>query len=364
MTSFNNNKFNLVKFVEIFLSNSTIISYGFITAIDYDNVVVTPAVTDKVSVEKIRCTFMNLGDEIFAVNRNPVLGMRVLVLSPNKAAEGMFESYNQLKAEQGQAYIATGSPAVYSSQFAFCIPIMKSTSRSLNSLVIDSNLLSLELKTEIMALLENDIEIDLKGNSSIELHEDTEHFRGCYGNMEETFGMVEGTNGTEKPGTYVYKEIYGKFSSVEKNYESGLKVTVGKAYEKPFLENKGNLVDASAPVTLVFGAQSPINLNAGAPLTLTFGESVVTITADSENGLDISLTGATKATISAETGKLSFSNSTGSLKDILDKIADLFTNMTTIGPNVVPGTPYTAAATPATAALAAELKTLVAGIFE
>ena len=372
MTTFDESKFSFAKFVEVFLSNTTIVSYGFITAIDYGSVIVTPAVTDKVSVEKIRCTFMNLGDELFAVLRKPVLGMRVLVLSPNKAAEGMFESAAQLNATEGKAYISTGSPAIYSSQFAFCVPIMKATSQALSSLVIESAFLTADIKHEIIASFDNPVELDLMGDSSIELHEGTEHFRGCYGNIEETFGMVQGTSGTEKDGDYVYKTTYGKFSSVEKNYESGVKATIGKAYEKPFLTEKGALVDSSAPVTVDFGTKAPVTVSFGdtvslthhKPLTIVFGEGTMTITADPENGLDIALTGASKATITAATGKLKFSNSIGSIKDVLDKIADLFTNMTTIGPNVVPGAPYTAGATPATEALAAELKTLVAGIFE
>jgi hypothetical protein len=372
MDAFERNKFNQSSFIEYSLSKMTIISYGFISAIDFNTVIVTATVSDTGIAKKIRCVFMNSGDSIFAVCRKPVIGMSVLVLSPNKAAEGMYETSAQLIKDKKQEFIVTGKPAVFSSQLALCIPVVKANFQSLNNLVINNTNLTLEIKNELFAELTNSIEIDLKGDSSIELHEGTEHFRGCYGNMEETFGMVEGISGTEKEGDYIYKKTYGKFSSVEKNYESGAKITVGKAYEKPFLADKGALLDSSAPVTMEFGAGAPVTLSFGAPvalqnnapLTLTFGESVLVITADAENGLDIALTGSTKVNISAAAGKFSFSNSTGSLKDILDKVADLFTNMTTIGPNVVPGAPYTAGATPATAALAAELKTLVAGLLE
>ena len=372
MSTFEYNKYNSAKFIELIISKMTIVSYGFITAIDFDSVIVTQAISDTGRGDKIRCTFMNLGDDIFSVLRKPYIGMRVLVMSPNKAAEGMFESLAQLQADEGRNYILTGSPAAYSSQFAMCIPITKAGSQIISTLLIENELLSAEIKQELMVEFKEAVELDFKGNTSIELHEGTDHFRGCYGNMEETFGMVQGIEGAEKSGDYVYKTTFGKYSSVEKNYESGLNVTVGKAYEKPFLTEKGALVDSSAPVTIELGAQAPVttnfgapvSLNHGAPLTLTFGESTMTITADSENGLDIALTGTTKVNISAETGKFSFNNTTGSLKDILDKIADLFTNMTTIGPNVVSGAPYTAGATPATAALATELKTLVAGLFE
>lgn len=355
MDSFEQNKYNSVKFIEAVLSNTTIVSYGFITAIDFDSVVVSPAVSDG-RMEKIRCVFMNLGDPVLTVNRKPTLQMTVLVLSPNKAAEGMYEPYEQLNMNEGRDCILTGSPAVYSSQYAICIPITNSIFQALNSITIDSTLITAEIKTEIMASLYGAVELDLFEDTSIELHEGTEHFRGCYGNMEQTFGMVQGIGGAEKEGDYIYKETYGKFSSVEKNYESGAVITVGKAYEKPFLDNKGALVDSSAPVT--------IELGTGAPVTLTFGDSAMTVTADAENGLDIVLTGALKVSLTADAGKFSIANTSGSLKAIMDKIADLFTNMTTIGPNVVPGAPYTAAATPATATLAAEIKTLVAGLLE
>ena len=364
MDAFERNKFNEESFIKYVLGNSMIVSYGFISSIDFDTVTVTTLVSDKKYADKITCVFMNLGNDQFSIALEPAVNMRVVVLSPNKGAVGMYETEAQITKEQGRNFISASAPAVYSSQFCFCIPLLRSTVQSLSSLIINNDALIGEIKHEMIMTLFEAMELDIMGDSNIELHEGTKHFRGCYGDMEQTFGMVEGTNGTEKPGTYVYKEIYGKFSSVEKNYESGLKVTVGKAYEKPFLENKGNLVDASAPVTLELGTAAPVNGNFGAPVTLIFGESVMTITADAENGLDISLTGNTKVNITAATGKFSIKNSTGSLKDVLDKVADLFTNMTTIGPNVVPAVPYTAAATPATVALATELKTLVASLLE
>lgn len=356
MDAFQLNKFNETQHLQKFLSGAVIVSYGFITAVESDTVEVTLSVSDTGSAEKVSSTFMNLGDDLFSVQRRPAIGMRVMVFAPNKAAEGMYESYAQLNLNEGRNYVMTGSPSVYSSQFTFCVPVTKSSSQAISALIIDSTSLTAEIKQEMLITLYSNLEVDLKGDSSIELHEGTDHFRGCYGNMEQTFGMVEGIGGAEKDGDYVYKETYGKFSSVEKNYESGAVITVGKAYEKPFLDDKGALIDSSAPVT--------IELGTGAPVTLTFGETAMTITADTENGLDIVLTGALKVSLTADAGKFSIANASGSLMTILDKIADLFTNMTTIGPNVVPGAPYTAAATPATATLAAEIKTLVAGLLE
>ena len=364
MNNFEQSKFNITAFIQQLISGRVIVSYGFITDVNPDFVTVTAAVSASVTPSKIKCVYMNLGNELFSVNSEPEIGTRVLVLSPDKAAEGMYESYEQILENEGRSFILTGAMSSYSSQFAMCIPIMEASSVAVNRLMVNDELLSLILSTEVSASIDNNIEIDTFGDSSIELHEGTEHFRGCYGNMEETFGMVEGIGGAEKEGDFVYKDTYGKFSSVEKNYESGLKVTVGKAYEKPFLTDKGALLDSSAPVTMEFGTGAPVTLQHGAPLTLAFGEGVMTITLDEENGLDIALTGSTKVNISAATGKFNISNSTGSLKAILDKVADLFTNMTTIGPNVVSGAPYTAGATPATAALATELRTLVAGLLE
>lgn len=372
MDAFERRKYSEAAFFKLMLSNSVIVSYGIITAVDLDTVEVTLSVSSKNFADKVSCTFMQLGNEQFSLSFKPEINMRVVVFSPHKGATGMFDSSVQLKAKTGKNFISTGAPVIYSSQQAFCFPLMKATSSALSSLLVDNNILTLEVAHSLISSINGDINLLINKDTVIEFNEGTKHVKNCEGNLEETFGMVQGISGTEKEGDYIYKKTYGKFSSVEKNYESGAKITVGKAYEKPFLADKGALLDSSAPVTMEFGASAPATLSFGAPvalqnnapLTLTFGESVLVITADAENGLDIALTGSTKVNISAAAGKFSFSNSTGSLKDILDKVADLFTNMTTIGPNVVPGSPYTAGATPATAALATELKTLVAGLLE
>lgn len=372
MDAFEKRKYSEAAFFKLMLSNSVIVSYGTVTAIDLDNVEVTLSVSSKNFAEKISCVFMQLGNEQFSLSFRPEISMRVIVFSPHKGAPGMYSSFEQLKSKTGKNFISTGSPAIYSSQQSFCFPLMESTSSALSSLLVDNNVLTLEIAHSLITSINGSVNLFVSKDTVIELNEGTNHTRNYEGNMEETFGMVQGISGTEKEGDYIYKKTYGKFSSVEKNYESGAKITVGKAYEKPFLADKGALLDSSAPVTMEFGASAPVTLSFGAPvalqnnapLTLTFGESVLVITADAENGLDIALTGSTKVNISAAAGKFSFSNNTGSLKDILDKVADLFTNMTTIGPNVVSGAPYTAGATPATAALATELKTLVAGLLE
>ena len=373
MDAFQYNKYNEREFVKQLIADSVIIAYGFITAIDFDNVTVTLAVSDRGTAERVRCTFMNIGSELFSLSMKPVEGMRVLVMSPNKAAEGMYESYTQLNLNQGRDYILTGSPAIYSSQFAFCIPVMKSTTQAISSLIIDSSALTAEVKQELLITLFSTVEVDLKGDTNIEFHEDTEHFRGWYGNLSETFGMIEGIGGTEKEGDYEYEETYGKFSSVKKNYESGFTAVIGKAYEKPFLVDKGALIDSSAPVTLTFGKEAPavltasapitVNMGAGVPVTLNFGDSVVTVAVDSSTGLNITLSGSAPVQIVADAGMVKLGNTAGTLKAVLDQIADLFTNMTTIGPNVVPGAPYTAAATPATALAATNLKALIDSIF-
>ena len=364
MDAFEKSKYSEAAFFKLMLSNSVIVSYGTITAIDLDSVEVALSVSNKNFAEKINCTFMQLGNEQFSLSFRPEIGLRVVVFSPHKGTPGMYNSAAQLKAKTGKNFISTGAPAIYSSQQAFCFPLMKATSSALSSLLVDNNILTLELAHSLMSSINGNINLLINKDTVIEFNEGTKHIKNCEGSMEETFGMVEGIGGAEKEGDFVYKETYGKFSSVEKNYESGLKVTVGKAYEKPFLTDKGALLDSSAPVTMEFGTGAPVTLQHGAPLTLAFGEGAMTITLDEENGLDIALTGSTKVNISAATGKFNISNSTGSLKAILDKVADLFTNMTTIGPNVVPGAPYTAGATPATTALATELKTLVAGLLE
>jgi len=320
--AFERNKYSELDYVKNIISDAMIVSYGSISVIDSDSVVVTQAVSDTGAAERIRCTFMNLGSSVFSLALRPAEGMRVVVLSPNRAVDGMYDSLEQIEKSHPKGYIDTTNASSYSSQHALCFPMVKATTQALSSLIIESDLVTAEIKTELVASLKDTVEIDLYGDSSIELHEETEHFRGCYGNMLQTFGMKQGIEGKEKEGTYEYEETFGKYSSVKKNYESGAEITVGKAYETPFLEDKGALIDSSAPVT--------INLGATAPVTLTFGENKVIIKAD-VNGLDIDLTGAAKVNITAVDGKFGISNKDGSLKDIFDKISELCAAINTIG---------------------------------
>lgn len=356
MDAFELRKYSEAAFFKMMLSNSVIVSYGTITAIDLDCVEVTLSVSSTNFADKISCTFMQLGNELFSLSFKPKIGTRVVVFSPHKGAPEMYDSSAQLKAKTGKNFISTGSPAVYSSQQAFCFPMIKSTSSSLSSLLVDNNIITLEIAHSLVTSINGAVSLIINEDTAIEFNEGTQHIRNCEGDMDESFGMIQGADGVEKEGTYTYKETYGKYSSVEKNYESGAKITVGKAYETPFLADKGELVDTAGPVV--------IELSAAAPVTLTFGDSQVTIKADTEAGLDIALKGALKINVTAETGKFTLSNGTTSLKAVLDKIADLFSNITTIGPNVVPGAPYAAASDPATLALATELKTLIAGLLE
>jgi len=352
MDAFERNKFNEETFTKFILANSTIVSYGFISAIDFDSVTVTLTVSDKKAAEKVTCLFMNLGNEQFSTTLKPALNMRVLVFGMNKAASGMYDTAAQITAKQGRDFIFNNSPAIFSSQYAICIPILRSNIQSLSSLIIDSEALVAEIKHDVLASLSETLELDLYGDTNIELHEGTEHFRGYYGNLEETFGMVQGASGAEKPGTYVYKETYGKYSSVEKNYESGMTAVIGKAYAKPFLDDPGAISDvASAPVV--------INLGTGAPVTLTFGDSKLIIKADTTDGFSIVMKDALKVNIMADSGKVKIGNTSTTLKLVLDKIADLCASINTIGG------PAAQNLNPAVAAqFSGELKTLIAGLFE
>jgi len=374
MDAFDRNKYNELAYVQSILSNAVIVSYGFITAIEFDSVIVTLSVSGSLTAERAKCTFMNLGSELFNINLKPAVGMRVIVLSPNKSAPGMFDSIEQISINEGQDYILTGSPAVYSTQNSICIPMVKASVQAMNALIVDNGTISAEVKLSLIARIQSSVEIDLLSDSNIELHPGTKHFRGCYGDMEQTFGFLQGIGGAEKPGTYVYKETYGKFSSVEKNYESGAVINVGKTFEKPFLENKGAAVDSVAPVTLVFGKNAPVNFTASAPVTLNlsdttpvtlnFGGTAVSIKVDKTTGLDIKVTGSAPVKIMAATGLVKLGNSVDTLKGILEGLADLIDGLTTIGPNVVPGAPYTAATSPAAKALIVTLKSKIGTIFE
>ena len=321
--AFERNKYSELDYVKNIISDAMIVSYGSISVIDSDSVVVTQAVSDTGAAERIRCTFMNLGSSVFSLAIRPAEGMRVVVLSPNRAVDGMYDSLEQIEKSHPKGYIDTTNASSYSSQHALCFPMVKATTQALSSLIIESDLVTAEIKTELVASLKDTVEIDLYGDSSIELHEETEHFRGCYGNMIQTFGMPQGINGTEKEGTYEYEETYGRYSLVKKNYESGAEITVGKSYETPFLDPKGALEDSAAPVNIVLGETAPV--------TLTFGDSVITIKADTTDGLDISLTGAAKVNILAADGKFNFTNKDGSLKGILDKICEVCATINTLG---------------------------------
>ena len=351
MDAFDRNKFNEESFLKFMVANFAIVSYGFISAIDFDTVTVTTLVSDKKFADKVTCTFMNFGNDQFSINLCPAINMRVLVLTPSKGASGMYDTAEQLLAEQGRNFISTSAPAVHSTQYGICFPLFKSTIQALSSLIINSDGIIGEIKHEMIMTLFEAVEIDLMGDSSIELHEGTEHFRGCYGNMEKTFGMVQGANGTEKTGTYVYKETYGKYSSVEKNYESGMDVIIGKAHPTPFLEDKGTLADSSAPVT--------INLGTKAPVTLVFGDSEVAVKVDTDTGIDIDLKGTLNVNITAKTGKFTLKNDSGSLKTILDMIADLCASINTVGGPAAQSLEPTLAAQ-----FSNNLKTLIASIVE
>lgn len=375
MDAFEQNKYSEAAFFKLMLSNFVIVSYGTITAIDFDSVEVTLSVSNKKFADKVNCTFMSLGNEQFSLSFKPAINMQVVVFSPHKGANGMYESFKQLKTKTGTNFISTGSSAVYSSQQAFCFPLLKLTSLALSSLLVDNKIITLELAHSLVSSINGTVDIIINNDTVIEFNEGSKHTRNFEGDLEETFGMVEGSEGTEKQGTYLYEETYGKYSTVKKNFESGLDIVVGKAYEKPFLENKGSLIDSSAPVTIELGANAPatmsfgspvtINLDEEAPLTLVYGDDLIKITVDKDTGFDISVTGSKEINLSAKSGKLKFSNSNGSLKDIFDKIADMCSTITTIGPNVVPAVPYAAGVDPATAAkFSVELKAFVAGILK
>ena len=180
MDAFERNKFNEESFIKYVLGNSMIVSYGFISAIDFDTVTVTTLVSDKKYADKITCVFMNLGNDQFSIALEPTVNMRVVVLSPNKGAVGMYETEAQITKEQGRNFISASAPAVYSSQFCFCIPLLRSTVQSLSSLIINNDALIGEIKHEMIMTLFEAMELDIMGDTNIELHEGTKHFRGCY----------------------------------------------------------------------------------------------------------------------------------------------------------------------------------------
>lgn len=349
--AFEYNKYSEDQFVKKIIANSVIVSFGYITAIEVDHVIVTLAVSDRQTAEKASCKYMGFGSEIFSVFSKPRINMRVLVLAPNKGADGMYDSFAQMNQSQGRNYIFTSVAAVYSSQFALCIPVVPSVIDALTSIVADESYLSATVKQDIIATLAGTVTLDFNGGTDFEFDEETNHYRDYFGNLYQSFGMLQGIGGVEKEGDYEYEEIYGKYTKVKKTYESGLDIIVGKAYPTPFLEDKGELADASAAIT--------VELGEAVPVTLTFGDSKLTVSLSADAGLDMVLTGSAKASIVADAGKVKVGNSTGSLKDVLNKIADLCSQINTTG---------TATAQTLEPGLAAqfsgELKTLIAAIFD
>lgn len=324
MNAFEDNKYNSTDAINSILAEATIVSYGYISAIDFDSVIVTQTVSDIGTGEKIRCKFMVLGDDVFALQRTPSTGMRVAVFSANKSADGMFDTAEQLESDEGQGFIVTGSPANYSAQYAFCFPVRQYDEGADNTIEIEDDIIAIDFDSEVIAALNGDVDIDFNSNTNIEFHEGTENFIGHYGNLEEAYGYTQGVDGAEKEGPFTRKITHGKNCSVEQSYEKGFDLKVGKAFPTPFADDPGTEEDVEgAPVTGTFGANSP--------MTLTFGDNVITISIDPASGFSVALTGSASVNLTAATGKLKIGNDMGSLKDVLEQIIDAVASLTTEG---------------------------------
>ena len=191
MDAFERRKYSESAFFKLMLSNSVIVSYGNITAIDLDSVEVTLSVSNKTFADKINCVFMQLGNEQFALSFRPEIGMRVIVFSPHKGAPGMFDSSAQLKAKTGKNFISTTSPTLYSSQQSFCFPLIKATTSALSSLLIDNNILTLELAHSLISSVNGNINLLINKDTVIEFNEGTKHIKNCEGSLEENIGYYE-----------------------------------------------------------------------------------------------------------------------------------------------------------------------------
>ena len=77
MDAFEKSKYSEAAFFKLMLSNSVIVSYGTITAIDLDSVEVALSVSNKNFAEKINCTFMQLGNEQFSLSFRPEIGISI-----------------------------------------------------------------------------------------------------------------------------------------------------------------------------------------------------------------------------------------------------------------------------------------------
>jgi len=316
--AFELNKYNAADLIILMLREALIVSYGFIDAIDIDSVSVTLTVSNKSTANRVRCKFMNLGNESFAINQQPKVGMRVVVFAPQMGADRMFEASNQIATSDGRNYIFTENPATYSSQFAFCVPFAPDLLGAINSISIEEEGIALDIAQQVIAEYSSAVFIDYENETNIEYHAG-EHFRGFYGTKwEELFGVQEGINGTELEGEYEFISTFGRWSKVLKNYESGLEMTIGKAHPTPFAEDKGELEDTNAPVNITIGSLAPLLVKTNSAIDITVDASE-----NAEANITINLKGSAKFSIVAEDGKFEFKNGESSLKDIFLAIADL-----------------------------------------
>jgi hypothetical protein len=383
MDAFELNKYNPIDFVKVILSETLIVGYGYITEIDFDSVIVTLSVTDKSFAEKVRCVFMSFGDEKFSFVTRPEIGMRVVTLSPVKIEKRGFNSYRETELSERRSYIFNENPISYSSQLALCFPMIKAQEHSKTSLVFDQTGVLLNSEENFLNMFRQEFITHFMGNSLFVFHENTMTTIDIQGSIKKTFGMIEGQNGNEAEGEYVYQSTFGRYSKIKTEIEGSLDVVIGKRYEFPFKENKGNLIDSSAPVTVLlsssapvtmqtdspvtlsFGENSKLSLNHNSPVEISFGDSVVKIAVDKDYGLNIELKGSNKVQVTAENGKLKMGNTQGTLKTILDKIADLCSTIQTTGVTPPEGSPITLSLDPSLVTkFSNELKNLIAEILE
>jgi hypothetical protein len=329
MDAWERNKYSFVDLITKLIGQQLIVSFGKIASINSDTVQVALAVNTKPKPEILTCVYLNFGSSFFAINLEPQVGASVIIFTPQKGAETMFNNAVQT---------ITDSPVTYSTAYAFCIPFTLETYSLANSLSINSKGIFLDVTQNFLAGFSAAAMLNFEADTAIN-YTGGAHTRSFYGSRwEEMLGMEEGIEGAEfeieideediEEDKYIYELIttYGTWSKLFRNYQSGAIVTVGKAYTTPYAEDKGELIDTKAPVTVTIGGLAPITVDTTSKIELTIDASE-----NEEANVIINLKGGAKFSINAADGTFDFSNSKTSLKDILLKISELYQGIITIG---------------------------------
>jgi hypothetical protein len=291
------NKFSDDAFIKMFINRTMIVSFGIIESVGLDTVSVL--LTDG---KKANCKFMSIGSVLFSLNITAQQGMKVAVFIPQVGADGMYEDR---ETSETQSY--------YSVNYGFCIPLTPSMTKAITSLLVDNGSTILSIDQLFMGNFTDEVVVNYDAGTDVQ-YQEGEHFRGYYGTKwEEHFGFDQGANGEQADGDYEFITIYGKWSRVSKSYESGFNMLIGKTHPTPFADQKGELEDSLAPITITIGGQAPISIATESKIDLE-------IEGDDSKTVNIKLSGGANFSIDCGDGKFSFINGQTTMVEVFKQV--------------------------------------------